>query len=113
MKTITKKFQVKITQEEERSFGKLAAIKSGELVMLANEFQLVKKEWQAKIQTLNSEIYELQNSLRTGLTTKELSVEVEFDTTKRMVNYYYKGNLVESRNMTESELQLNITGDNE
>jgi hypothetical protein len=113
-RTITKKFTVKVTPDEEREFGKKAANLSYDLVILSSEFSELKKEWTGKLQKISNEVHSLHRCLRTGEVTKELEAMVEYDPKIRMVSYTIINpatkvkETLETRPMTDSEMQLSI-----
>jgi hypothetical protein len=112
---VTKEFEFKLTVTEIADKGKQAAALFKEIKGLDVEFEAVKDEWKAKIKDREAKRDDLLGVINAGVELRQTeSVMVKnFDT--RTVEYWVEvegdWDLVESRAMTESESQTEMSLD--
>jgi hypothetical protein len=103
---VSKEFIFKLTEKEFAELGKKAAKLDSDIIRLDNEFDEVKKQWKAKIDAKNADRMTISMKINAGEEKRTMDSVLVKDFDAREIRYYVDGKVIESRTMTDNELQM-------
>lgn len=98
-------FAITLVEADYVALGKSAAKKNLFKKELVEEKKIYNKDKQDKINGLNSEIEEISTAIKEGKRTRRVQATMVKDFDKGTIEYYFDGEIVESKNMTEADRQ--------
>jgi hypothetical protein len=103
--TVTKDFVFKLTEAEFAEKGRNAAALAGEVAELELQFAEVKENHKAKIQAREAARDEALAIIRAKEETRTVDAILVKNFDEKEIQYFYAGEVIESRTMTYDELQ--------
>lgn len=103
---ISKEIDFVLTREDLAKKGENMSALDGEIDELELQFEEVKQNWRAKISTREAARKDISAVVRAKKERRMVDVVMVKDFEAKEITYWFEGAIVESRTMTESELQM-------
>jgi hypothetical protein len=101
---VTKTAIVPLTETEKLDYGQQA----GSMEKMIAEEETKRKDINAKLKEYKTERHRLLTAIEEGEEERTIECEVEMDFENNIVNYLYRGEVVEQRKMEESDRQIKL-----
>lgn len=107
---IDKEFKFNLTEQEFAEKGKEAAALSQDLSKIQYEFKEVKETFASRIKTKQAQRNLLLKCINDGFEKRTVQCNMIKDFDSKLVQYWFKGELMEERAMLEGEMQIEMKG---
>lgn len=105
---VTKEFMFKLTEKEKSALGEKGAGVHANIKVTEANFKEVKSNWAAKIKDLKAQEDVISLAITEGLEKRVVDAVMVKDYELNEIKYFVSGELIESRDMTESERQAEL-----
>jgi len=99
-----------LTEDEIRELGLEMAKKFSEVELLDSQKSATAADFTSRIKAKNLEINSASRKIQDGFEMRYEDCEVVHDFELRLVQYFYRGEKVKDRKMTDDEIQAKIPG---
>lgn len=105
---VSKPIAFDLTEKEFSEKGQEAASLSKEVRSLVGEFEGIKEDWKAKIKDREAKRDELLTVIHAKKEVRTVDTVMVKDFASKIVQYWFEGEVVEERAMTENEVQMEM-----
>ena len=105
---MTKEFEFKLTRAELADKAEEMSALDGECIGLEREFDKVKKDFTAKIRDCEVKRHVISAVVRNKSEVRAVEVTMTKDFASKLVQFWFKGDVLEERAMTQQEMQLEL-----
>jgi len=107
-RNVERELKFKLTESEFAEKGKQAAEASKKLAELEFEFEMVKRKWKGQIEGQTEIVHSILSVIHAGEEKRHVDCTERKDFEKFVVEYIYRGEIMENRPMQMHERQLEI-----